>query len=423
MTQGSRHLINVERNGLAVPDEPAIPYIQGDGVGVDITPVALKVIDSAVERAYGGERRIRWLKAPAGEEAFQATGLDPDQASTLPEDDLQRLYLPDETVDAIENHVVAIKGPLTTPVGSGFRSLNVALRQRLELYACVRPVKWYTGVPSPLQCPELLDVVIFRENTEDVYSGIEWGVGSEETARVRGFLNSEMGCSIPDDSAIGVKPVSVSGSKRLVRAAIRYAINNDRRNVTLVHKGNIMKYTEGAFRDWGYEVATQEYRRHVVTEAEFAEGVDTGGRVLVKDRIADQMFQQLLLRPDEYDVIATLNLNGDYLSDACAAEVGGLGIAPGANINYETRTALFEPTHGSAPRHAGLNEVNPSSMILSAVMMLRYMGWGEAADLTEDALEKAINSGRVTYDLHRQMVGATRVSTSEFGEVVVECMD
>ncbi len=423
MSPDSQHLIKVKHSRLVVPGEPVVSYIQGDGVGVDITPVTLKVIDSAVEHVHGDERRIKWLKVPAGEEAFEATGLSQDQASSLSEEALQKLYLPDQTIDAIEAHVVAIKGPLTTPVGSGFRSLNVALRQRLELYACVRPVKWYTGVPTPLRHPELLDVVIFRENTEDVYSGIEWEVNSEEASKVRRFLNTEMGCSVSDDSAIGIKPVSISGSKRLVRAAIQHAIDNNRKSVTLVHKGNIMKHTEGAFRNWGYEVATQEYRKHVVTEDELTEGiVDSGDKIVVKDRIADQMFQQLLLRPDEYDVIATLNLNGDYLSDACAAEVGGLGIAPGANVNYQTRVALFEPTHGSAPKHAGLNKVNPSSMILSAVMMLKYMEWNEAASLTEHALEKAINSKHVTYDLHRQMVDATLVSTSEFGKIVVESM-
>jgi len=431
---------------LVVPCNPVIPYIRGDGVGVDVTPVMQKVIDAAVEKAYSGDRKIDWLRLYAGVDAFESL----DQ------------YLPEETVDAIREYRVAIKGPLTTPVGGGFRSLNVTLRQRLDLYACVRPVKWYSGVPAPLISPENLDVVIFRENTEDVYAGIEWAYDSMEAGRLREFL-AELGKEVRVDSAIGVKPMSVSASKRLVRSALDFAVSENRGSVTLVHKGNIMKFTEGAFRNWGYEVAVEEYRDHVVTEDEYgvlkakmdypdlddagllAKLKDLGysglslasmrailgeledshggdalsGMIVVKDRIADQMFQQLLLRPQEYDVIATTNLNGDYISDACAAEVGGLGIAPGGNINFESGVSLFEATHGSAPKHAGLDRVNPSSMILSAVMMLRHLGWGGAGDLVEDALVRTFEGATVTYDLHRQMDGASLVSTSRFGDEVI----
>lgn len=465
MSQIKGSTITVKDNYLVVPDEPIIPFIVGDGVGVDVTPVTLKVIDACVEHAYYGPRKIRWLKTLAGNEAFNASKTSQEEAQTLSDEVLQGLYLPKETIENIERYKVAIKGPLSTPVGSGIRSLNVAIRQILDLYACIRPVKWYHGVPAPLRHPEFLDVVIFRENTEDIYAGIEWESGSPEAGKVLSFLRDEMNSPIPGDSAIGVKPVSVTKSKRLVRAAIQYAIDNNRKSVTLVHKGNIMKYTEGAFMRWGYEVALEEFRDSVVTEREYSvlsmkeknpeydesellrsltesgqsgysiESItsilrllNTHGRehldskILVKDRIADQMFQQLLLRPGEYDVIATLNLNGDYLSDACAAEVGGLGMAPGANINYDTGIAVFEATHGTAPRHAGLNRVNPGSLILSAVMMLRYLGWSEAADIVEAALQATIESGVVTYDLHRQMENAVLASTSEFGDAIISNM-
>jgi isocitrate dehydrogenase len=456
----------VEGNRLVVHPNPIIPYIRGDGIGVDVTPVMLRVVDAAVERAYEGEREISWMRVLAGEDAVESAGLTPEEVAAASVAELIALLLPRDTLEAISRYKVAIKGPLTTPVGEGFRSLNVSLRQLLDLYACVRPVRWYPGVPAPLRHPERLDVVIFRENIEDVYAGIEWREGSPEAERVRRFLTSVMGVRIRKDSAIGIKPVSVTGSKRLVRAAINYSLANGRRSVTLVHKGNIMKFTEGAFRNWGYEVAIQEFRDSVVTEDEqgalryrnefpglgdselLAKLRESGyygfdvtslrrvldsieeshggsrlrGKLLVKDRIADQMFQQLLLRPEEYDVIATLNLNGDYLSDSCAAEVGGLGIAPGANINYETGIAVFEATHGSAPKHAGLDRVNPSSMILSAVLMLGHMGWGEAASMLETSLQATIANGTVTYDLHRQMEGGTLLSTSEFGEAIVEHM-
>ncbi len=367
------------------------------------------MFDAAVAKAYGGSRRIAWYEIFAGEKAHSLYGE----------------WLPAGTVDAIRDLKVAIKGPLTTPVGGGIRSLNVALRQILTLYSCVRPVKWYPGVPSPMKEPGKLDVVIFRENTEDVYSGIEWEQGSREAGQVIEFLNSRMGGRIRSDSGVGIKPVSVTGSKRLVRAALRYALTKGRKSLTLVHKGNIMKFTEGAFRDWGYAVATGEFRDLCVTEEEaWADGGDgraAAGKVLVKDRIADAMFQQVLLRPDEYDVIATTNLNGDYLSDACAAQVGGLGLAPGANIGDEH--ALFEATHGTAPKYADKDVINPSSVILSGVMMLDYLGWSEAAALIERGITGAIAAKTVTYDLHRQMEGATKVRCSEFGAAIVRHMD
>jgi isocitrate dehydrogenase len=434
-------------------------------VGIDISPVTLKVVDAAVEKAYHGSKSIRWLKVLAGEEALNASKLSHKEIQTLNNEECQAVYLPSETIEAIQKYKVAIKGPLSTPVASGIRSLNVAIRQILDLYACVRPVRWYQGVPSPLKHPEYLDVVIFRENTEDVYMGIEWEAGSPDVAKVRTFLNKEMNCDIPNDSAIGVKPVSSTKSKRLVRAAIQYAIENIRSSITIVHKGNIMKFTEGAFMEWGYEVAKQEFRDYIVTESEYSvlhlknqrpefnesdilrelkEVGNTGytiesirsilhlnnthggyvldSKILIKDRIADQMFQQLLLRPNEYDVIATLNLNGDYLSDACAAEVGGLGMAPGANINYDTGMAVFEATHGTAPKYAGQDKVNPGSLILSAVMMLRYLGWRKAADITESSLQMTIESGAVTYDLHRQIEDARLVTTSAFGEAIISNM-
>jgi len=407
--------------GLSVPDNPIIPYIRGDGIGVDITPVMMKVVDAAVERAFAGRKRIEWLKLLAGDEAIAVNHpeLSPGEIEGFPPDERQRLYFPDETVDAIRKYLVAIKGPLTTPVGGGIRSLNVALRKILDLYACVRPVR-HLGTPAPVKRPEDFDIVFFRENTEDVYAGIEWPAGSPEAERVIDWLSTEM--KVKDklrftrNCGIGIKPISEEGSKRLVRAAIEYAIKNDRNVVTLVHKGNIMKYTEGAFRDWGYEVG-REYPQ-VITEDEL-EGEIPPGKILLNDRIADQFFQQMLLRPREYSVVATMNLNGDYLSDAAAAQVGGLGVAPGANINYQTGYAVFEATHGTAPKHAGKDKANPGSLILSAVMMLRYINWGEAADLLLDGIRKAIASGRVTYDLARQMEKATLVTTSEFGEEII----
>ncbi len=401
--------IKVVDGVLRVPDNPVIPVIIGDGIGPDITRVAKVVLEAAVEKAYRGRRRIFWFHVPAGETSFKEYGD----------------WLPEDTVKAIGHYVVAMKGPLTTPVGGGIRSLNVTLRQALDLFACVRPVKWIRGVPCPVKNPERLNVVIFRENTEDVYAGIEWEQGTMEAKRVWRFLTEEMEVSLREDSGLGVKPISVTGTKRLVRAAIRYALKNNRRSVTLMHKGNIMKFTEGAFRNWGYQVAMEEFREKVVTEEELDPkygGKVPKGKILIKDRLADSMFQQILLRPEEYDVIATPNLNGDYLSDACAAQVGGLGIASGANINYETGVALFEPTHGTAPKYANLDKVNPSSMILSGVLMLEYLGWKEAAKLIVKGLEKTIQQKRVTYDLERQIRGAKLVKCSEFGNVVIENM-
>lgn len=386
--------ISVE-GSLVVPDCPIIPFIEGDGVGRDIWPAARRVFDASVERAYGGSRRIDWREILAGEKSSREGGG----------------VLPDETFREIEEHLVAIKGPLTTPVGGGYRSLNVTLRQRLDLFACVRPVCYIEGTPSPMKRPEKVDIVIFRENTEDVYAGIEWPAGSDEAGELASILRERFGASIRPGSGIGIKPISEEGSKRLVRMAIRHALDRGRKSVTLVHKGNIMKWTEGAFREWGYEVA-DEFPGKVVREGEEADG-----RVVIKDRIADSMFQQLLLRPDEYDVIATTNLNGDYLSDAAAAQVGGLGMAPGANIGR--RVALFEATHGSAPKHAGKDRVNPSSLILSGVMMLDHLGWTEAAALIVDALKTAIASRVVTYDLARQMDGAREVSCSGFAEELI----
>ena len=417
--------ITITAGRLNVPDRPIIPYIRGDGIGQDITPVMLKVVDAAVEKAYGGKRRIAWMKVLAGDEAVATNhpDLSPEEVAAIPPDDRQRLYLPQETIDAIRKYLVAIKGPLTTPVGGGIRSLNVALRKILDLYACVRPVR-YIGTPAPVKRPQDLDIVFFRENTEDVYAGIEWKAGTPEAEKVIDWLSTEMKVGdrirFRKNCGIGVKPISEEGSKRLVRAAIDYAVKNNRRVVTLVHKGNIMKFTEGAFRDWGYEVGA-EYPQ-VITETELYDkynGELPEDKILLNDRIADQFFQQMLLRPREYSVVATMNLNGDYMSDAAAAQVGGLGVAPGANINYQTGCALFEATHGTAPKHAGKDEVNPSSLILSAVEMLRYMGWTEAAEMILAGIEKAIASGRVTYDLARQMEGATKVSCSGFGEEIV----
>jgi isocitrate dehydrogenase len=395
---------------LSVPNNPIVPFIEGDGIGPDIWAASVRVFDAAVAKAYGGKREIVWYEIYAGEKANQVYGPD--------------TWLPDDTTNAILDYNLAIKGPLTTPVGGGIRSINVRLRQVLDLYACVRPVRWYEGVPSPVKDPGHLDVVIFRENTEDVYSGIEFEQGTPEAIKVIDFLNREMGRSVREDSGIGVKPISVSGTERLVRRAIQYALDNGRESVTLVHKGNIMKFTEGAFRDWGYALAKREFRDQIVTEEELwddFEGKLPVGKVLIKDRIADAMFQQLILRPDEYEVIAAPNLNGDYISDACAAQVGGLGIAPGANIG--DHAALFEATHGTAPKYAGQDKVNPGSVLLSGVMMLEYMGWNEAGELIERAIELAIKQKRVTYDFERQMKGATLVSCSGFGDVLIGNID
>ncbi|MFZ5804715.1 MAG: isocitrate dehydrogenase (NADP(+)) [Acidobacteriota bacterium] len=393
---------------ISVPDKPIIPFIEGDGTGPDIWRATKRVLDAAVEKAYGGQRKIAWVEVLAGEKAFNLTGN----------------WLPDETVEAIQYFRVAIKGPLTTPVGGGIRSLNVTLRQVLDLYACVRPVRWIPGVPSPVKRPQDVNMVIFRENTEDVYAGIEWPSGSAEAEKLRSFIERELGKKVRPESGIGVKPISPFGSKRLVAKAIRYALENHRDSVTLVHKGNIMKYTEGAFRDWGYQVAKEQFADVVLTEEElysqFNGQLPAGKKVVIKDRIADSMFQQVLLRPSEYSVIATPNLNGDYLSDALAAQVGGLGMAPGSNQGDEH--AVFEATHGTAPKYAGQDKVNPGSLILSGEMMLRYLGWTEAADLVVKGLEKAVADKQVTYDLHRQMEGATLVSCSGFGEAIVARM-
>ncbi len=394
--------IEVRDGKFLVPDNPILPFIEGDGTGPDIWRAARMVFDAAVERAYGGRRRLVWYEIFAGEKAYNRF----------------QTWLPEDTLAAIRRFRIAIKGPLTTPVGGGIRSLNVALRQLLNLYVCMRPVRYYPGVPSPMKHPELLDVVIFRENTEDVYAGIEWRQGTPEARKVIEWLNREMGCRIREDSGVGVKPISITGSKRLIRRAIRYAIENGRRSVTLVHKGNIMKFTEGAFRDWGYELAKEEFPEVCITEAEAGGALAVPGKVILKDRIADSMFQQVLLRPDEYDVIATPNLNGDYLSDACAAQVGGLGMAPGGNIGDEH--AVFEATHGTAPKYAGQDVVNPSSLILSGSLMFRFMGWKEASDLIEAGVAETIRQKRVTYDLHRLMEGATKLKTSEFGAAIVE---
>ena len=395
-----------------MPNNPIIPVIIGDGIGQDVTPVAIKILDAAVQKAYGNDRKISWKQILAGEEAFKQTGE----------------WLPDETLASIREHLVAIKGPLTTPVGGGFRSLNVTLRQRLDLFACVRPIRWFTGVPSPVKEPARVDMIIFRENTEDIYAGVEWKANSAEVKKVIEFLKNEMGVSkirFPDTSAIGIKPVSSEGTKRLVRAAIRYSISNFKKSVTLVHKGNIMKFTEGGFRDWGYELAREEFGAQSIDGGPWHsfKNPENGDQIVIKDVIADAMLQQLLTRPSEYDVIATLNLNGDYISDALAAQVGGIGIAPGANINYDTGHALFEATHGTAPKYAGQDKVNPSSVILSGVMMFEYLGWQEVADLIVRGIEGAIDSKRVTYDFNRLMDGATELKCSEFGHEIVFNMD
>ena len=400
--------ITINQDGsITVPDNPIIPFIEGDGIGPDIWHATQMVIDAAVEKAYNGNRSISWMEIYAGEKAKEIKGE----------------YLPQETIDAISEYVVAIKGPLTTPVGEGIRSLNVTLRQVLDLYACVRPVRYFKGVPSPVKRPELVDMVVFRENTEDVYAGIEWPSGSEEAQKVINFLKNEMGANIRSDSGIGIKPISKTGTFRLVRKAINYAIETKRDSVTLVHKGNIMKYTEGAFRNWGYELAKEEFGHITITEDELWEKYDgkcPQGKIVIKDRIADAMFQQILLRPKEYSVLAMPNLNGDYMSDALTAQVGGLGMAPGANIG--DGVALFEATHGTAPKYAGLDKVNPGSLILSGAMMLEYIGWSEAQKLVHTALEKAIGKKKVTYDLARQIPDATEVKCSEFAKSIIESM-
>jgi isocitrate dehydrogenase len=396
--------ITMGSGGLVVPDDPIIPFIEGDGTGPDIWAASVRVFDAAVEKAYGGERKIAWEEVLAGEKANNQTGS----------------WLPDETVEAFSKYLVGIKGPLTTPVGGGIRSLNVALRQILDLYACVRPVRWFNGVPSPVKEPHKVDMVIFRENTEDVYAGLELQEGTEEARQLIEHLKAAYGWEIRPDSGIGIKPISVTGSKRLIRAAIRYALDNGRRSVTLVHKGNIMKFTEGAFRTWGYELVKEEFSDVAVSWED--SGGDPGDKLLVQDVIADAMLQQILTRPDSYDVIATPNLNGDYLSDALAAQVGGIGIAPGGNINYDTGVAIFEATHGTAPKYAGQDKVNPGSVILSGEMMFRYMGWREAADLIVKGLEGAISARTVTYDFARLMDDATEVKTSEFGDAVIAHM-
>ena len=398
--------ITLVDGSLNVPDTPIIPYIEGDGIGPDIWRAAQHVFDSAVARAYGGRRKIVWFEVFAGEKAH----------SNFNE------WLPNDTLEAISNHLVSIKGPLTTPVGGGIRSLNVALRQKLDLFACVRPVRYFSGVPSPVKKPELVDMIIFRENSEDIYAGIEYEQGTPENARLIKFLQEEMGVTsirFPETSGIGIKPISSEGTKRLVRSAIKYALAENLPSVTLVHKGNIMKYTEGGFRDWGYELAREEFGAEVIGEGPWCK-LPNG--LIVKDVIADAFLQQILTRPAEYSVIATMNLNGDYISDALAAQVGGIGIAPGANINYDTGLSIFEATHGTAPKYAGQDKVNPGSVILSGEMMLRYMGWREAADLIIASLEKTISQKRVTYDFERLMDGATLLKTSEFGNAVVENM-
>lgn len=416
--------ITIRNGNLKVPNDPIIPFIEGDGIGPDIWASAVRVFDAAVEKAFGGKKKIHWKEVYAGEKAFNKTGE----------------WLPEATLSDIREHLVAIKGPLTTPVGGGIRSLNVALRQQLDLYACVRPVRYFSGVPSPVKQPKLVDMVIFRENTEDIYAGIEYLANTPEAKKMLNFLQDEMGVDkirFPETSSFGIKPVSIEGTERLVRAAIDYALDLKRKSVTLVHKGNIMKFTEGKFKDWGYEVAEREYGDKVFTWAQYdrivaAKGKDEAnkaqdealekGALLIKDVIADAFLQQILTRPAEYDVIATLNLNGDYVSDALAAQVGGIGIAPGANINYTTGAAIFEATHGTAPKYAGLDKVNPSSVILSGVMMFEYMGWKKAAKMITRGVERSIRAKRVTYDFERLMKNATKLKCSEFGDEIIKNM-
>lgn len=416
--------VSIANGKLNVPDEPIIPFIEGDGTGPDIWAASVRVLDAAVEKAYGGKRKIHWKEVLAGQKAFDTTGE----------------WLPQETLDVIQSNLIAIKGPLTTPVGGGIRSLNVALRQQLDLYACVRPVQYFSGVPSPVKQPELVDMIIFRENTEDIYAGIEYLNGTPDNEKLKKFLIEEMGVTqirFPNTVSLGIKPVSVEGTERLVRAAIDYALNNNKSSVTLVHKGNIMKYTEGKFKEWGYALAEREYSDKVFTWAQYdriaaqqgGAAADAAqkdalakGAILIKDTIADAFLQQILTRPAEYSVIATLNLNGDYISDALAAQVGGIGIAPGANINYDNGCAIFEATHGTAPKYAGQDKVNPSSVILSGEMMFRYLGWKEAADLVIKGVNEAITKKRVTYDFHRLMEGATLLKCSEFGDEIISNM-
>lgn len=407
---GDKITVNTDFS-LNVPDRPIIPFIEGDGIGIDVTPVMRKVVDAAIEKAYGGKRKIEWMEVYAGEKSLKVYG--------------ENVWLPDETLEAMKDFVISIKGPLTTPIGGGIRSLNVAMRQRLDLYVCLRPVRYFQGVPSPLREPEKTDMVIFRENTEDIYAGIEWAEGSPEAKKVIDFLTREMGVSqirFPQTSGIGIKPVSREGTERLVRKAIQYAIDNDRPSVTLVHKGNIMKFTEGSFRDWGYALAKREFGAEVIGKGPWCtfKNPKTGREIVIKDVLADAFLQEILLRPAEFSVLATLNLNGDYVSDALAAQVGGIGIAPGANISDSV--AIFEATHGTAPTMAGQNNVNPGSLILSAEMMLRHIGWTEAADLIVDSMQKAISSKQVTIDFARLMNNAKQVSTSEFGDIMISCM-
>ncbi len=402
----------VMQNGkLHIPNNPIIHYIEGDGIGVDISPVMISVVDAAVSKAYNGEKQIAWNEVLAGEKAFNATGE----------------WLPGATLDAMRSGLVSIKGPLTTPVGGGIRSLNVALRQKLDLFACVRPVRWYDGTPSPVKTPGDVDMIIFRENSEDVYAGIEWEAGSEGVKKLIDFLTNEMGVDkirFPDTSGIGIKPISQEGTNRIVRAALQYAIDNDKESVTLVHKGNIMKFTEGGFRDWGYQLAKEEFGAVELDGGPWCtmKNPITGNEIVIKDVIADAMLQQIITRPAEYSVLATMNLNGDYISDALAAQVGGIGIAPGANINYDTGISIFEATHGTAPKYAGQDKVNPGSLILSAEMMLRHMGWIEAADLIVKGMEGAISAKTVTYDFERLMDDATLLSCSSFGEALIAHM-
>lgn len=397
--------ITFSNGKLYVPNHPIVAFIEGDGIGVDITPASLKVWDAAVEKAYGSQRKIAWMEIYCGEKAAQK---------------YEGNYMPAETFDVLREFVVGIKGPLTTPIGGGFRSLNVTLRQVLDLYACVRPVRYIAGTPSPMRQPEKMNIVIFRENTEDVYSGVEWEANSANATAIIEFINNQLGKNIRPDSAIGIKPVSRFGTERLVRQAIQYALDHQRSSVTLVHKGNIMKFTEGAFKQWGYDLAKAEFGDQIVTEEEVSAGISAAGKLIIKDRIADNMFQQLLTRTEDYDVIATLNLNGDYLSDAAAAQVGGLGMAPGGNIG--DGVALFEATHGTAPKYAGKDMINPGSLILSGAMLLEYLGWNEAAELVIHAMSQTIADKIVTYDLHRQMEEATKVSTSGFAQAIIERM-
>ena len=409
MSEGEQ--ISISNGELEVPNNPVIHFIEGDGIGVDITPVMIDVLDTSVELAYSGDRKIHWREVLAGQKAFDSTGE----------------WLPEETKKSMRENLISIKGPLTTPVGGGIRSLNVALRQQLDLFACVRPVRWFDGTPSPVKDPGSVDMVIFRENSEDVYAGIEWEAGSPGVEKVIDFLQNEMGVDkirFPDTSGLGIKPISKQGTSRIVRAAIKYAIENDRGSVTLVHKGNIMKFTEGGFRDWGYDIAKTEFGASEIDEGPWCSftNPNTGTEIVVKDVIADAMLQQILTRPREYEVLATMNLNGDYISDALAAQVGGIGIAPGANINYDTGVAIFEATHGTAPKYAGQDKVNPGSLILSAEMMLRHIGWTESADLIVKGMEGAISSKKVTYDFERLMEDATLLSCSDFGRAIVSHM-